>query len=136
VNFALLLAHHPPARYERCLRIGPYHLCRRCAILYPIAVAFMAASLAGWGWPVGWDRTLLMLLPLPVTLELVLERFGSIRYRPWRQIALTVVAAPALGRGFARYLLHPGDRLFWTMALLYGGACLLVLYATRGEGSR
>jgi hypothetical protein len=136
MNVTLLLAHHPPARYERCLQLGRHHVCRRCAVLYPIAFAVAAASLAGWGWPAAWDRTLLMLLPLPVTFELVLERFGSLRYRPWRQIALTLVAAPALGRGFARYLLHPGDRLFWTMALLYGGTCLLVLYATRGQGTR
>jgi hypothetical protein len=91
----------------------------------------MLASILGWHWPARWDSTLLMLLPLPVTLELVLERFGAVRYRAARQIALTIAAAPALGRGFARYLFHPGDRLFWTMALLYGGTCLLVLLATR-----
>jgi hypothetical protein len=134
MNADLLLAHHPPSKYDRCLRVGGRHVCRRCAVLYPIAFATLLASLHGWHWPTAWDGTLCMLLPLPVTLELVLERFGSLRYRPWRQIALTVAAAPALGRGFARYLLHPGDRLFWAMSLLYGGACLLVLYVTRGEG--
>jgi hypothetical protein len=132
MNVDLLLAHHPPSQYDRCLRIAGRPVCRRCAVLYPLAFAVMAASLAGWHWPARWDQTLLTLLPLPVTLELVLERFGAVRYRPARQIALTVLAAPALGRGFARYLFHPGDRLFWTMLLLYGGAAALVLYTTRG----
>ena len=54
-------------------------------------------------WPEAWDRTLLYLLPLPVTLEFVIERFGGIRYQAGRQIALTLLAAPALGRGLARY---------------------------------
>ena len=129
--WALALAHHPPSEYDRCWRVGGVHVCRRCAVLYPIAFAVMAAALAGWGWPAAWDRTLLMLLPLPVTLEFVLERFGALRHRPIRQMALTVLAAPALGRGFARYLLHPGDPLFWRMVLLFGGASLLALVATR-----
>jgi len=121
LNVDLLLAHHPPAQYDRCIRVAGRHLCRRCAVLYPLAFAVMVASLAGWHWPAAWDRTLLMLLPLPVTLELVLERFGAARYRPLRQMVLTIAAAPALGRGFARYLLHPGDRLFWEWCCCSGG---------------
>jgi hypothetical protein len=133
LNVDLLLAHHPPSRYDRCIRVGGRPVCRRCAVLYPVAFAVMIASLLGWHWPPAWDRSLLMLLPLPVTLELVLERFGAARYRPLRQIVLTIAAAPALGRGFARYLFHPADRLFWGMVLLFGGTSLLVLLATRGE---
>ena len=72
-------------------------------------------------------RALLYLLPLPVTLEFVIERFGGVRYRPWRQVALTLLAAPAFGRGFARYVANPGDRLFWGMVLLFGGGALLSL---------
>lgn len=44
---------------------------------------------------------------------------------------LTLLAAPALGRGFARYLRQPSDRLFWNMVLLFGGAALFALLATR-----
>ena len=33
-------------------------------------------------WPEAWDRALLYLLPLPMTLEFVVERFGGIRYKP------------------------------------------------------
>jgi peptidoglycan/LPS O-acetylase OafA/YrhL len=123
----LLLAHHPPSRYDRCLRVGGHYVCRRCAVLYPVAFVVAIASLAGAHWPEAWDRALLYLLPLPVTLEFIIERLGGIRYHAGRQIAATLLAAPALGRGFARYIAHPGDRLFWTMVLLFGGCSLLAL---------
>ena len=74
-----------------------------------------------------------MLLPIPITLEFVIERFGGIRYRADRQIALTLLAAPALGRGLARYWTHADDRLFWAMVLLFGGSALFALLATRGR---
>ena len=128
---ALLLSHHPPSEYDRCFRVAGRYVCRRCAVLYPVAFLATALSLAGWFWPGAWDEKLLWLLPLPVTLEFVFERFGSLRYRAGRQMLLTLVAAPALGRGFARYLQHPNDRLFWTTTLLFGGTGLFALLATR-----
>jgi hypothetical protein len=127
----LLLSHHRPEEHDRCFRLGGQLVCRRCAVLYPLAVLTAALSLAGLHWPAAWDGTLLYLLPLPVTLEFLFERLGSLRYRPGRQLALTVLAAPALGRGFARYLHHPGDRLFLNMVLLLGGAGLFALLAGR-----
>jgi hypothetical protein len=130
VNSALFLAHHPPEQYDRCIKVGRHHVCRRCAVLYPVAFLVAGLSLAGAHWPAAWDTNLLYLLPLPVTLELVLERFGALRYRAGRQMLLTLIAAPALGRGFGRYLLHPTDRLFWGMVALFGGACLVALLAT------
>lgn len=126
----LLLSHHPPSQYDRCLRVGRYHVCRRCAVLYPLAFVVALASVLGAHWPATWDSTLLFLLPLPVTLEFAIERFGGIRYAPRRQMLLTVIAAPAFGRGLARYALHPTDRLFWGMVLLFGGAALLSLLLT------
>jgi hypothetical protein len=127
----LLLSHHPPGALNRCFRLGRFHVCRRCAVLYPVAAAVTALSLGGIAWPRAWDQSLLWLAPLPVTLEFLLERFGALRYRPRRQIVLTLLAAPALGRGFARYLQQPTDSLFWGMVLLYGGASLFALLATR-----
>ncbi len=128
---ALLLSHHPPSEYDRCFRVGEQYVCRRCAVLYPVAFAVALLSWVGWLWPGRWDPTLLWLLPLPVTLELLLERFGALRYQPGRQVTLTLLAAPALGRGLARYLHDPGDRLFWGMVLLFGGTSALVLLVTR-----
>jgi hypothetical protein len=134
---ALLLSHHPPSQYDRCIRVGRHHVCRRCAVLYPLAFGVAIASLLGAHWPESWDRTLLYLLPLPVTLEFVIERLGGVRYHAGRQMILTVLAAPALGRGFARYAAHPTDRLFWTMVALFGGGALLALFLTpRGDGDQ
>src|SRR5262245_6513931 len=128
----LFLSHHPPSQYDRCIRVGRHYVCRRCAVLYPLAFAVAIASLFGAHWPAAWDSTLLFLLPLPVTLEFVIERFGGIRYHAGRQMALTLLAAPALGRGFARYAVHPSDRLFWGMVLLFGGSALFALLVSRG----
>jgi hypothetical protein len=58
-------------------------------------------------------------------VEFVLEHLGVITYRPWRQVVLTVPLAVALGVGFARYLDHQGDLLFWGVVAGYGGVCLL-----------
>jgi hypothetical protein len=133
-RFGLLLSHHPPDQYDRCLRVGRHHVCRRCAVLYPLAFAVAVASLAGLHWPEAWDRTLMYLLPLPVTLEFVVERLGGIRYHAGRQMLATLLAAPALGRGFARYIAHPSDRLFWSMVVLFGGTALIALVLTAGRG--
>ena len=62
-------------------------------------------------WPDRWDATLLYLLPLPVTIEFIVERLGGIRYHAGRQVLLTLIAAPALGRGLARYFVRPADPL-------------------------
>jgi hypothetical protein len=128
---SLILSHHRPNQYDRCIKIGRHHVCRRCAVLYPVAFAVAIASLFGVHWPATWDRALLYLLPLPVTLEFVIERFGGVRYRAWRQVALTLLAAPAFGRGFALYVANPRDRLFWGMVLLFGGGALLSLLISR-----
>jgi hypothetical protein len=124
----LVLSHHPPSQYDRCFRIGRHHVCRRCAVLYPVAFVTAVVSLLGVHWPEAWDRALLYLLPLPVTLEFVIERFGGIRYHAVRQMVLTLFAAPAFGRGLARYWTQPKDPLFWGMVLLFGGSALLALF--------
>lgn len=133
---ALLLSHHPPSQHDRCFRIGRRHVCRRCAVLYPLAFVVAIASLFGLHWPEAWDRTLLFLLPLPVTLEFVIERLGGIRYHAGRQLAVTLLAAPALGRGLARYWAHPNDRLFWGMVLLFGGSALFALMFGRSDADQ
>jgi hypothetical protein len=132
----LFLSHHPPSQYDRCIRVGRHHLCRRCAVLYPLAFAVAFASVLGAHWPAAWDGALLFLLPLPVTLELIIERLGGIRYNARRQLLLTVVAAAAFGRGLARYAVHPTDRLFWGMVALFGGSALLSLLLTGGDDQR
>jgi hypothetical protein len=38
-------------------------------------------------------------------------------------VLLSLLAAPAVGVGLARYLESPGDALFWTVVGLYALAC-------------
>ncbi|RUP39443.1 MAG: hypothetical protein EKK60_06955 [Gordonia sp. (in: high G+C Gram-positive bacteria)] len=53
------------------------------------------------------------------------EHLGLIRYSAARQVPLTLLAAPAVGVGLARYLEHPGDRLFWGVVATYAVLCLV-----------
>lgn len=122
----LWLSHHWPEDYDRCLVVGGRHVCRRCAVLYPLALVTMVASLLLLPPTWGPDPWLLVLLPLPAVIELVGEQAGVLRHRPRRQVAVTVPLGVALGRGFARYLEHPADPLFWGVVAAYsavaGGA--------------
>ena len=120
----LWLSHHRPDEYDRCLLIGRRHVCRRCAVLYPLA--FVAALvLSAVSWPERLDTWLLWLLPLPAVLEFIGEQRGMIRHSPTRLVLLTVPLAVACGRLYARYLDEPGDSLVWTVVGIYGGLCLL-----------
>src|SRR3954447_13756943 len=90
------LAHHYPEDYDRCLRVGRRHVCRRCAVLYPIAFVTLVAT-AGWHPPEGVDLVLVALLPLPALAEFVLEHVGVVHYAPARLVALTVPLGLGLG---------------------------------------
>ncbi len=118
------LAHHYPEDYDRCVLIGRTHVCRRCAVLYPIAFAVLGLALAGIRWPTRLDPVLLILLPLPAVAEFVAEHLGLIRTHPVLQVVVTVPLAVALGAGFDRYLHHPADLLWWGVVVVYGGVCL------------
>jgi hypothetical protein len=123
------LAHHYPADYERCVRLGRHHVCRRCLVLYPIAVASLIAAAAGLRWDRSLELVLLFAFPLPSTVEFVLEHIGATSYRPARQLALMVPLAVAFGVGLDRYLGHPADPLFWAVVVTYctvWGAAALV----------
>lgn len=120
----LWLSHHHPPQYERCVRIGRRHVCRRCLVLYPVALLVAAASFSAD--LAAADLWVLALLPLPTVIEWWLEHLGRIEYAAGRQTATTVLAAIALGRGFARYLDNPADLAFWAMVLIYGGSCAAI----------
>jgi len=121
---ALWLSHHWPEQYDRCAHIGHRHVCRRCAWFWPVCLGSMVLALAGVRWPITLDPWLIALLPVPVVIEWWGEQLDLIRYSPIRQIALSVLAAPAVGVGLARYLESPGDTLFWAVVAAYAVACL------------
>lgn len=118
----LWLSHHRDDQLDRCAVVAGRHVCRRCLVLYPIALLSMAAVLAGVAAP-SW---LLFVLPAAAAIEFVVEQLGLIRYHPARQSVLTAIAAPALGIGFGRVVENPADRPFWTMVAMFAVPCAIV----------
>ena len=100
------LAHHHPDQYERCVTFGTLHVCRRCLVLYPLAVLCAVVVLLTDPPP-----TLLIaamwLLPAPVMAEWVGEHLGHLSHSPRRQVVLTALAAPALGAALAWHATSP-----------------------------
>lgn len=128
----LWLTHHQPQQHDRCWRAGPYLVCRRCTLLWPLAfVVMVVAGLGSW-WPRGADPVLLVLLPLPGVVEFTLEHFGVLRYSSKRQLLLTVPVAVGVGRLLARYLDDQGDALFWIVVWGYA----VVMFAAAVVGHR
>lgn len=84
----------------------------------------MVLALAGIRWPLVLDPWLIALLPVPVVVEWWCEQLDLISYSARRQVALTLLCAPAVGVGLARYLESPGDPLFWAVAGTYAVVCL------------
>lgn len=85
----------------------------------------MVLTIVGLRWPVALDPWLLAVLPVPVVIEWWCEQLGLARYSPTRQVPLTLIAAPAVGVGLARYLESPGDALFWAVVAAYAVICLI-----------
>src|ERR1700676_2364789 len=127
----LWLSHHQPDHLDRCATVRGHKVCRRCLELWPLAFVALALALAGVRWPRADDGLLLVILPLPAVVEFVLAPPGRLSYRPRRQALLTVPLAAALGVGFERYLHHPGDTVWWTVAVVYGAVCAGAAFAAQ-----
>jgi hypothetical protein len=121
------LAHHHPDQYDRCVVIAGRPVCRRCLVLYPVALIVLGLALAGVRWPHGLDAVLLIVLPMPGVAEFVLEHVGAMGYRPAFQAVVTIPLAAALGVGFDRYFHRHTDPLFWGIVAAYGGVCLIAV---------
>lgn len=123
---SMWLSHHWPARYDRCATIAGRHVCRRCLVLYPVAIT--VAVLAGFGvrWPDSWDIWVFWLLPIPGVVEFCLDSLGVIRHRPWRQVIVSALLALAYGKILWRYAHHPGDGLVWSVVVVNTGICGIV----------
>lgn len=118
------LSHHWPPDYDRCAVVGGMHICRRCLVLYPVAlVAGIALSIGSW-WDHDLDVWVLWLFPLPGVIEFVLDNLGIVRYSPLRQMALSAVGAVAAGVGYVRYLDHTTDALVWSVVGVYTAVCV------------
>ncbi|HEX2578456.1 MAG TPA: hypothetical protein VHK88_19075 [Aquihabitans sp.] len=118
------LSHHWPSGYDRCAVVAGLHICRRCLVLYPLAlVAGIAIGIGSW-WPHRLDPWVLWLFPLPGVVEFVLDNVGAIRYSPVRQVVLSAAGAVAAGLGYVRYLDDATDALVWSVVAAYTTACV------------
>lgn len=119
----LWLSHHWPDDYQaRCLRLGRYHICRRCAALYPLGFAVAASSALGAApWPGSWDPLVIWLLCLPATIAFVGEALGWFNYDIRWQVATTLLAALAFGRALGYELVERWSPMFWGPIAVFGG---------------
>lgn len=124
------LAHHPPEHLERCVQLRGRHVCRRCAVLYPIAVLSAVAVLV-----LDPPQTLMTLalwvLPVPMVLEWVGEHLGGWRYSPTRQVTVTAIGAPALGVALAWHAVEPFAWAATLPVLTWTAICLSSALAGR-----
>lgn len=131
VDTPVWLSHHLPEDLDRCVVVRGRHVCRRCLVLYPVAAAVMVAVMAaGQAASVG-AAVAFVVLPLPAVLDFVAEHLGAIGRSDRRLVAVTVPLGAGLGAGFARYLDRPTDPLFWGIAILYAGVCLVAALSGR-----
>lgn len=134
------LSHHYPEDYDRCVLVGRTHVCRRCLLLYPLALVVLVMARSGLRWSRSFDVMALVLLPVPAVAEFVLEHFDVLRYRAGRQLLVTAPLAVAVGIGLDRYLTRHGDPLFWATVLGYGAVCVGALmvgtHRRRGQALR
>lgn len=121
----MFLSHHWPSGYDRCVVIRGRHVCRRCAVLYPVALLAAFAAAAGVTWPRTWDPWLFWLLPAPGVIDFVADVWGVVRHSPRRQVVVSAMLAVAYGKILWRYWQSPGDPLVWTVVLTQTGICLV-----------
>ena len=122
------LSHHSPEEYDRCVLVGKWHVCHRCLLIWPLAYFVMFVALAGVRWPRFLDPWLLILLPIPATIEFVMEHFHQIPYSRTLQAQVTIPMAIGLGVGFERYLRDQNDSLFWAVTIVYSTIYLTAAY--------
>lgn len=119
------LSHHHQDSYERCVRVGQRHVCRRCLVLYPVALLVSVLTAVAWT-PTGLLSTLAMwVLPVPVVIEWIGEHLFGWSYRPRRQSVLTAIAAPGLGVALGIHFDNPFALEAVLPMVVFGGVCFL-----------
>ena len=107
-------------------------MCRRCLVLYPLALAVAIASLVGLPpWPEALDLWFIWGLCIPATLEFMAEQIRVIDYSARRQTIATLMLAPALGRGMAHELDDSWSWEFWGPVLVFCAAWFIATLVGR-----
>ncbi len=118
----LWLTHHWPNEYERCVTVGGRHVCRRCLVLYPVALAVLFLSASGFHlWPESLDVWVIWLSCLPATADFMAEKLFDTPYNPRRQVLVTAMVALGVGRGLHYEIQDRWSWLFWGPVLVFGG---------------
>jgi hypothetical protein len=131
----MYLSHHWPDQYDRCAVVGGMHVCRRCLVLYPVAlVTGVLISLGSW-WPDGINAWVLWLFPLPGVIEFVLDNLGVIDYDPKRQVRVTAAGAVAAGVGYSMYIQDTFDSTVWAVVAVYTTVCVIAVIVGKTRGS-
>ncbi len=122
------LAHHWPEHYgERCVKIGKYHVCRRCAALYPLALLVAVLSTAGLvPWPGALDPWAIWILAIPATVAYGAEALGVVKYSAKIQVSTTLIAALAFGRALGYEFEQRWSSEFWGPVCFFGLAWFLL----------
>jgi uncharacterized membrane protein len=134
----LLLAHHPPERFDRCFRVAGIALCARCSGLYPALLLGLSALFWTGGWPEQpWESEVLVLLALPALLDWA---YGLFVYRAsghGRRFLTGALLGLSLARVLHLHLLSPfGPTVREVLGFLSAGAALaLVLRLRLGPAS-
>ena len=132
------LAHHGEEDLDRCVRIGPLAVCRRCLVLWPLTWGFLALLVAFRAPAQAWWDVLVPVLLLPPVVEFVGVHVGRWSYRPARVWALTPLLAAALARLLHRLVLLPADPWSTGILAIAGLACgwaVLRFHAERREAA-
>lgn len=129
------LSHHGPEAAERCCSVSGVAVCRRCAVLYPVAVtsAVLTVLVAP---PSSVSVLLMWLLPVPMVAEWIAEHLAGVRYSPTRQVVVTAIGAPALGIALAVHALDPFAPAALAPVLTWSAVALVsALWGQRRSGT-
>lgn len=135
----LWLTHHWPEQHERCIRLGPVKVCRRCTVLYPLAILVAVVAVLSEP-PAGVLLGAMWLAPLPMSLEWVAEHVGFARHSPMRLVTTTAIASAGFGAALAAHLVQPFDldalAPMATHATVCGVAAVVAARRSRGTWER
>lgn len=133
------LSHHWPDQHVRCIHRGQLVVCRRCAVLYPTAVATaVIASIAAWPALEGSGSVVALVisavLVLPTVIEWVGEHNRGWGYEPRRQAVLSVPCGIACGLMLTLLWRDMADPTPWAFGGVVGLLCgLSALWGLRSK---